>query len=94
MEQTYWIGRQRNALAMARDAATSEARLAHYELAGRYSILAAHSLPFMLPNKAPATEGERTALERPPPRLRPAKSARDARGKPSPRRDGPGRKSR
>ena len=47
MEQRYWIGRKRSAMAMARNAATSEARLVHYELAGRYSIKAAHCLPFV-----------------------------------------------
>lgn len=57
MEKTYWIRRQRDALTMARDAATSEARLTHYELAGRYSIRAAHSLPSTLPNKRPSTGG-------------------------------------
>lgn len=68
MEKTYWIGRKRAAMTMARDAATSEARLIHYELAGRYSIKAAHCLPFMLPGKGPATPGEREALRLPKPR--------------------------
>jgi hypothetical protein len=44
MDSTYWIGRKRVAMGMAREAATSEARLIHYELAGRYSIKAAHQL--------------------------------------------------
>jgi hypothetical protein len=44
MEKTYWLRRQRAASAMARAAATSESRLIHYELAGRYSIRAASSL--------------------------------------------------
>ena len=57
MEKTYWIRRQRDALTMARAAATSEARLTHYELAGRYSIRAAHSLPSTLPDKRPSTGG-------------------------------------
>jgi hypothetical protein len=43
MDKTYWLGRQRAAMAQARAAATSEARLAHYERAGRYSVRAAHS---------------------------------------------------
>ena len=42
---------------------TSEARLIHYELAGRYSIKAAQCAPFMLPVKGPATEGERIAIQ-------------------------------
>ncbi len=68
MEKTYWIGRKRAAMAMARAAASAEARLIHYDLAGRYSIKAAASLPFMLPRKGPASEGERTALRLPVPR--------------------------
>ena len=71
MEKKYWIGRKRSAMAMARKAATSQARLIHYELAGRYSIRAAHCPPFMLPRQGPESEGERAALELrlpPPPR--------------------------
>ena len=62
MDKTYWIGRKRAAMAMARSAASSRARLIHYELAGRYSIKAAYCLPFLMVPKAPATEGERLAL--------------------------------
>lgn len=65
MEKTYWIGRKRAAMAMARAAATSQARLIHYELAGRYSIKAAHCLPFLLARKEPATEVERLTLHLP-----------------------------
>ena len=43
MEKNYWIGRKRAAMAMARGAASPEARLIHYEMAGRYSIKAAHA---------------------------------------------------
>ena len=67
MEKAYWIGRNRAAMAMARHAATSESRLIHYELAGRYSIRAAHCLPFLLPDRGPATDGEREALRLPAP---------------------------
>ena len=67
MEQRYWIGRKRAAMAMARAAGCSRARLIHYELAGRYSIRAAMCAPFMLPVKGPATDGERAALRIPPP---------------------------
>jgi hypothetical protein len=66
MEQRYWIGRKRAAMTMARAATTSEARLIHYELAGHYSVRAAHSPRFMLPRKGPVTEGERIALTPPP----------------------------
>ena len=61
MEKKYWIGRKRAAMAMARSATSAEARLIHYDLAGRCSIKAA-TAPFMLPLKGPATEGERQAL--------------------------------
>jgi hypothetical protein len=62
MDKSYWIGRKRAAMRMARAATSSEARLIHYDLAGRYSIKAAHALPFMLPDKGPDGEGERAAL--------------------------------
>ena len=42
MEKAYWLGRKRASLELARNATTSEARLVHYDLAGRYS-LNAHS---------------------------------------------------
>ena len=44
MEQTYWLKRQRSALAMAHRAEAADTRLIHYDLAGRYSIMAAQSL--------------------------------------------------
>ncbi len=40
METAYWVGRKRASLANARAAAGGEARLIHYELAGRYSFKA------------------------------------------------------
>jgi hypothetical protein len=40
MEQAYWLGRKRASAQMARDATSSEARLVHYDLAGRYSLKA------------------------------------------------------
>jgi hypothetical protein len=83
MDKAYWIGRKRAQMRMALAAASAEARLIHYDLAGRYSVKAAMTPPFMLPDKGPATEGERAALriplpplpgraivERPPPRSR------------------------
>jgi hypothetical protein len=69
MEKNYWLRRKRAALAMARAATCSEARLSHYSEAGRHSVRAAFA-PFMLPNKGPATEGEREALRPPPPSSR------------------------
>ena len=41
MEQSYWLGRRRQAAAMARQADSSRARLVHLDLAGRYAIKAA-----------------------------------------------------
>ena len=43
MEKTYWLRRKRAAMAAARAAGTSESRLIHYEMAGRYSIRAAYA---------------------------------------------------
>lgn len=88
MDKTYWLRRKRAAMEMARTAATSEARLIHYELAGRYSIKAAHCIPFMLPDKGPATQGERAALQL---RLPPPHRDINERHRPQPRpRKGPG----
>ena len=67
MDKAYWIDRMHAAVEAARDAATAESRLVHYELAGRYSIKAAHSPPFLLVRKAPATVGEAAALRLPRP---------------------------
>lgn len=61
MERNYWLRRKRAAMAMARSATCSQARLVHYAEAGRHSVRAAFA-PFMLPSKGPATEGEREAL--------------------------------
>jgi hypothetical protein len=43
MEQAHWLGRERASLANARAATDAEARLIHYDLAGRYSIKAAQA---------------------------------------------------
>ena len=67
MEKAYWLGRRRSAVAMARLATTAEARLIHYDLAGRHSIMAAYCPPFMIPKSTPSSEGEQAALHRPAP---------------------------
>jgi hypothetical protein len=67
MEHSYWIGRKRSALAMARNAVTAEVRLIHFELAGRHSIKAAQCLPFIHPADRPAAHGERALLHLPDP---------------------------
>lgn len=40
MEKTYWLGRKRASLKAAQNAVGAEARLIHYDLAGRYSLRA------------------------------------------------------
>ena len=85
MEKRYWTGRQRAAMAMARAATDAEARLIHYDLAGRYGVLAAYGMPFMLPAAGPATEGERAALQ-----LGPPLPVRDVGQPPRPREGRPG----
>lgn len=84
MGKEYWSGRQRAAMRMARAAATSEARLIHYDLAGRYGIKAALIPPFMLPRKGPVTKGEQAVLHLPsfaprPPRGKPGAPPADGR---------------
>ena len=67
MEQQYWIGRERAAMAMAEGASTSIARLIHYELAGRYSILAAQGPPAFMLAPAPQLQAAPLHLAAPPP---------------------------
>jgi hypothetical protein len=63
MDKKYWIGRKRAAMAMARKATSAEARLIHFEMAGRYSVNAANCAgPFLMPIVQPVSEGERAAL--------------------------------
>jgi hypothetical protein len=40
MEKVYWLSRKRASLKLAQNALSSEARLVHYDLAGRYSLKA------------------------------------------------------
>ena len=40
MEKRYWLGRKRASLKSAQNAVCAEARLIHYDLAGRYSLKA------------------------------------------------------
>jgi hypothetical protein len=40
MEQVYWLSRKRASLNLAQNAVSCEARLVHYDLAGRYSLKA------------------------------------------------------
>lgn len=71
MENRYWIGRERSAMGMARGAATAEARLIHYDLAGRYSVMAARALAMAAAADQRATRGEGAVLRLPQPRPRP-----------------------
>lgn len=89
MEKRYWIGRKRAAMGMARLATTAESRLIHYELAGRYSVKAAHCLPFLMVRKAPATESERAVLRLPDPAAGgPGAIDRNGPGRSGPPKDG------
>ena len=45
MDQTYWLKRKRSSLAKAQSATHSQARLIHFDLAGRYSVKAANAAP-------------------------------------------------
>jgi hypothetical protein len=51
MEKAYWLSRNRASQRSAQNAASSEARLVHYDLAGRYSLkaMAAETLADILP---------------------------------------------
>ena len=40
MEKTYWLGRKRQALTMARQATDASARLIHFDMAGRDGVKA------------------------------------------------------
>jgi hypothetical protein len=40
MEKVYWLSRKRASLKAAQNAVSAEARLIHYDLAGRYSLKA------------------------------------------------------
>jgi hypothetical protein len=69
MEKAYWLGRKRASLKLARNAESSEARLAHYDLAGRYSV------------KAMSAETQATDLANAlPPSVRAARSGPDGEG--------------
>jgi len=72
MENAYWVGRIKASLKSAQEATSAEARLIHYELAGRYSLNAlavdtqaiaqADALPFPIctgGGKAAALKGDR-----------------------------------
>jgi len=43
MEHKYWLARKRASVANAEQATSSEARLVHLDLAGRYSVKAVES---------------------------------------------------
>lgn len=61
MDKKYWLRRKRASAAMAREATSAEARLIHFDLAGRYSVRAARcDGPFLL--DAASSEGERALL--------------------------------
>jgi hypothetical protein len=70
VEKVYWLARKRESLRAAKSADSAEARLIHYDLAGRYSLnalsdqtqrtdLAAALPPALRPRGDPKVEGER-----------------------------------
>ena len=44
-DQAYWLRRKSASVVKAKTATSARARLAHFELAGRYSIMAANAAP-------------------------------------------------
>lgn len=69
MEKAYWLGRKRASLKMAQGASGSEARLVHYDLAGRYGL------------KAMSAETQATDLANAVPRsVKPARSGPEDEG--------------
>jgi hypothetical protein len=55
MEKAYWLGRKRASLKLAQNVVSSEARLVHYDLAGRYSLkaMSPETLAIDLPGSLP-----------------------------------------
>ena len=45
MEQKYWLKRKRASVAEANSASSAEARLVHFDLAGRYALKAVDAAP-------------------------------------------------
>jgi hypothetical protein len=64
MEKRYWLRRSKAESAMARAATDAEARLIHFNEAGRYSVMAEYwDRPFLLGGRdGPASDAERAAL--------------------------------
>ena len=59
LERGYWLRRTREELAMAWSSTNAEAKLIHFDLAGRYSVRAAKSVDNFLP-KVVLTQASRT----------------------------------
>ncbi len=65
MEKRYWLQRSRAAGAMARSSAEAEARLIHYDLAGRYSVKAAAcDQPFLISGNDCGSASEDAVISR------------------------------
>ena len=56
MEKAHWLTRKRASLKLAQNATSAEARLVHYDLAGRYSLkaLSAETAAIDLADSLPA----------------------------------------
>lgn len=64
MEKAYWLSRQRVSLRSAKNAANSESRLVHYDLAGRYGVKAMSAEPLasdVADTPSPPTYADRIA---------------------------------
>jgi hypothetical protein len=57
MEKQYWLRRSSVASMMAREATSAEARLIHYDLAGRYSVKAWLAPPERFTKPGPVDRG-------------------------------------
>lgn len=62
MEQTYWLRRARTAAGMAENAVSAEARLAHLDLSGRYSVKAAEAASVRTDGDAPLASLRKAAF--------------------------------
>ena len=63
MEKAYWLSRKRATLKLAKNAVSSEARLVHYDMAGRDSLkaLSADTQAIDLADSMPSAIQSRTA---------------------------------
>ena len=66
MERSHWLRRKRASIAMAENAESGEAKLIHYDLAGRYSVKAADATPQLHVEDEPPFEASHDGKPVPP----------------------------